>query len=66
MRTRACKAIYGIVETGFEPSRVIGRRAKRGAGCGSKVQVLEVSNGELAHGQADRRTRLGKGGVLRG
>lgn len=35
VKTRACKAIYGIVETGFERSRVIGRGAKGGAGCGS-------------------------------
>ena len=34
-------------------------RAERDVGLG-KVQVLEVSNGELFHGQADRRTRLAK------
>ena len=40
-------------------------RVERDLGLG-EVQVLEVSNGELIHGQADRRTRLGEGGILRG
>lgn len=40
-------------------------RVERDLGLG-EVRVLEVSNGELIHGQADRRTRLGEGGILRG